>query len=98
MESVSVTDLYQASFLLLGGCELTSVQCFPMTGSIACRMTFAGPKLGDLMDEWFAKEASANLWAFRTAYNQVNSYVHQAKRNYDITQRKAAKTTAGGEL
>jgi hypothetical protein len=87
MESVSVTDLYQASYLLLGGCELTAVQCFPMTGSIACRMTFSGPKLGELMDDWFAKSASANLWAFRTAYNQVNSYVHQAKKGYDRSRR-----------
>ena len=98
MESVSVTDMYQASFLLLGGCELTAVQCFPMTGSIACRMTFSGSRLSELMDEWFAKTANANLWAFRTAYNQVNSYVHQAKRNYDLTRRRGTtdRTEGGG--
>jgi hypothetical protein len=96
MESISVTDLYQASFLLLEGCELTGIECFPMTGSIACRMTFSGPKLPTLMDTWFEKSASANLWAFRTAYNQVNSYVHQAKKNFDRTRRGAERGAAGG--
>jgi hypothetical protein len=87
MDSVSVTDLYQASFLLLNGCTLTSVECIPMTGSIACRMTFAGSGVASLVDAWFDKSASANLWAFRAAYNQVNSYVHQAKKGYDRSRR-----------
>jgi hypothetical protein len=39
------------------------------------------------MDTWFAKEAVVNLWAFRTAYNQINSHVHQAKKNYDLAKR-----------
>ena len=93
MDSVSVTDLYQASFLLMNGCELTGVECIPMTGSLACRMTFAGPGVALLIDAWFDKSASANLWAFRSAYNQVNSYVHQAKKSYDRSHRGCA---AGG--
>jgi len=89
MDSVSVTDLYQASYLLLNGCALTSVECIPMTGSIACRMTFSGSGVASLVDAWFDKSASANLWAFRAAYNQVNSYIHQAKKGYDRSRRSS---------
>lgn len=95
MDSVSVTDLYQASFLLLNGCDLTGVECIPLTGSVACTMTFSGQRVSDLVDAWFDKSASANLWAFRSAYNQVNSYVHQAKKSYDLSRRRKAKEGGG---
>jgi len=41
-----------------------------------------------------------NLHAFRGAYGQVNSYVHQAKKNFDREQRLARRGLAadGGAL
>ena len=92
METLSVTDLYQASYLLLNGCELTAVECIPMPGSIGCTMTFSGARLSELVDAWFDKSASANLWAFRSAYNQVNGYVHQAKKSFDLSRRRGEKS------
>ncbi len=83
-----VTDLYQASYLLMNGCELSGVECVPTGGSLSCRMSFRGPRLEECLDAWFEKAAVANLWAFRTAYTQVNSYVHQAKKHYEKAQRR----------
>jgi hypothetical protein len=93
MERVGVTDLYQACWLLLKGCELTGIECIPMGGTLSCRLSFAGSNLEELQDEYFQKRSCVNLWAFRSAYNQVNSYVHQAKKSYE--QAKRRETAAG---
>jgi hypothetical protein len=41
-----------------------------------------------------------NLHAFRSAYGQVNGYVHQAKKSFDREQRLARRglATDGGAL
>lgn len=98
METVEVTDLYQASWLLLSGCQLSGIQCIPMSGTLSCLMNFVGPRIYELQEQYFDKKASVNLWAFRTAYNQVNSYIHQAKKSYEQAKRRetAGATTAQG--
>jgi len=88
MDHADVTDLYQASYLIVKGCTLDSIECIPTGGSISCRMTFSGPELPSAQDEYFAHAAVVNLYAFRSAYNQVNSYVHQAKKSYDLRRRE----------
>ena len=87
MQSAQVTDLYQASFLLLSGCELTEVQCIRTAGSLSCRMSFTGEEVEELIGAWWEKAAVVNLWSFRSAYNQINSYIHQAKKSYQRTLR-----------
>ena len=89
METAEITDLYQASYLLLNGCNLESVECIPLAGNLGCKLCFTGPNLDTLSQAWFEKKAVVNLWAFRTAYNQVNSLVHQAKKNHNHTARLA---------
>jgi hypothetical protein len=96
MESVEVTDLYQASWLILSGCQLTGIQCIPMSGSLGCLMVFTGPRIYEMQEEYFEKRASVNLWAFRSAYNQVNSYIHQAKKSYDQGRRRETGNVAAG--
>lgn len=91
METAQITDLYQASFLLLSGCELTGIECIPTGGTVSCRMSFRGQALAELTQSWWDKEAVVNLWAFRSAYSQINSYVHQAKKSYDQTQRRGGQ-------
>jgi hypothetical protein len=90
MESVVVTDLYQASYLLLGGCELTGVECLPTGGALSCRIGFRGENVEALTQAWYEKKASANLWAFRSAYNEINSCVHQAKKSYEQAARRGS--------
>jgi hypothetical protein len=88
METAEVTDLYQASYLLLSGCELTGIECIPTGGAFSCRMSFRGDRMPELLDDWFSRRAAANLYSFRTAYNQVNGYVHQAKMTHSRLSRK----------
>jgi hypothetical protein len=88
MDTVQVTDLYQASYYLLSGCELVGIECIPTGGAVSCRLNFRGPDLANLAQRWWDKEAQVMLWDFRSAYSQINSYVHQAKKSYDLAQRR----------
>ncbi len=88
METAQITDLYQASYFLLSGCELVGIECIPTGGAMSCRISFRGERLEELTQQWWDKQAVVNLWAFRSAYSQVNSYVHQAKKSYDLAARR----------
>jgi hypothetical protein len=81
-ETVVVTDLYEAAYLVLEEARLEAVECIRLSGSLACSLKFSGKGLLESQDEYFSKRAVVNLYAFRQAYNQVNSLVHQAKKNY----------------
>lgn len=87
MTAIGVTDLYQAAYFLVQGGRLEGVECIPVGGALTCRLTFSGDGLEAAQDAFFAKAAEVNLFAFRQAYNQVNSYVHQAKKSYDFQRR-----------
>jgi hypothetical protein len=88
METAQITDLYQASYFLLSGCELVGIECIPTGGAISCRISFRGERLEELTQQWWDKQSVVNLWAFRSAYSQVNGYVHQAKKSYDLAARR----------
>lgn len=99
MERVGVTDLYQAAYLVVRGARLEAVECIPVGGAVGCRLTFGGEALEAAQEEFFAKTAAVNLYAFRQAYNQVNSYVHQAKKSYETGKKRREDTRrdlAGG--
>ena len=79
-EQVSTTDLYESTFYLLGGCELVSIEAERIDGSITCRLTFKGDKLGHLQLEYFAGQAKVPLFGFRRAFGQINALVYSAKK------------------
>jgi len=91
MTTADITDLYEAAYLILSGCTLEEVTCIPVSESLTCTMTFSGKGLPEAQDEFFARKAFVNLHAFRSAYGQVNSYVHQAKKSYDRERRMARR-------
>lgn len=91
-EKIDVTDLYHACYLLVNGCKLVGVECLPLAGTVGCRLSMAGRDVRRLCAEYYEQRATVNLYAFRQAYNQINSYVHQAKKCYDKARR------AGGGL
>ena len=95
MQTADVTDLYEAAYLILSGCTLEEVACIPVSETLACRMTFSGHALARAQDEFYAKKAVVNLHAFRGAYGQVNTYVHQAKKSFD-RERRMARHAGGG--
>jgi hypothetical protein len=95
-ERVTTTDLYESTFYLLGGCELTGIEAERVNGSISCRLTFRGEKLADLQSEYFAGRAHVALFPFRRAYGQVNALVYSAKKKAK-NQLRQEQATQGGE-
>jgi hypothetical protein len=91
METVQITDLYQASYYILNGCELVGVECIPTGNSTSCQIGVRGSNLAGLEESWFGKKAAANLWAFRNAYSQINSHVQQAKRSFEFGRRQGGR-------
>jgi hypothetical protein len=89
MHTAHITDLYEAAYLILSGCTVEEVSCIPVSESLSCRMTFSGDALAGAQDDFYAKKACVNLHAFRQAYGQVNTYVHQAKKSFDRERRMA---------
>ena len=87
METAEVSDLYQASFYLLSGCEILGVECIPAGKGTSCRILVRGRELTRLETAWFEKSAAVNLWSFRTAYTEINSHVQNAKRSFEISRR-----------
>jgi hypothetical protein len=87
METVEVTDLYQASYYLLSGCEITGVECIRAGKGTSCRLTVQGANLATLASDWFERQAVVNLWTFRNAYTEINSHVQQAKRSFELSLR-----------
>lgn len=93
METVEVTDLYQASWYLISGCEIIGVECIRAGNGTSCRIVVQGQKLPELSQQWFDRTALVNLWTFRNAYSEINSHVQQAKRSFELNRR-----FKGGEL
>ncbi len=88
MENVSVTDLYEAAYFLMNGFELKEVECIPISGKLSCRLSFSGENLNNLQDSYFKRTVKVNLFAFRQSYNTINSYIHQAKKNYNMNKKR----------
>ena len=81
--------------------QLEEVACIPVSESLSCRLSFSGDGIATAQEEFYAKRACVNLHAFRSAYGQVNSYVHQAKKSYDRERRCARREDTrleGGRL
>ena len=94
-ETVSTTDLYEGTFYLMGGCELTGIEAQRVDGSITCRLTFRGERLAELQSEYFAGRARVALFPFRRAFGQVNALVYSAKKKAKGQLRQQA--SEGGE-
>ena len=96
-ESVTTTDLYESTFYLMGGCELTGIEAERVDGFITCRLTFRGEKLAELQSEYFAGRARVALFPFRRAFGQVNALVYSAKKKAKGRLRQQ-QATEGGAL
>ena len=90
METIGITDLYEASFLFVNDCIFTGVECVPMAGVLGCRILFKNDEeLIEVQERFRSRDATVNLYKFRQAYNMVNSYIHQAKKSYEIAQKRS---------
>ena len=94
-ETVSTTDLYEGTFYLMGGCELTGIEAERVDGAITCRLSFRGERLAELQSEYFAGRAKVSLFPFRRAFGQVNALVYTAKKRAK-GQMRQERTAEGG--
>jgi hypothetical protein len=97
MESIEVTDLYEAAYLAMKGGRLDGVACIPLSKSIACTFTFSGEALSPFQEAYRRKEAEVNLFAFRGAYTRVNGYMREAKKAYEKERRELRRERVSGE-
>jgi hypothetical protein len=93
MESVEVTDLYEAAYLVVRGGRIEGVQCIPLSLSLGCAFTIRGEGMEKEQGKFQRKAAEANLYAFRSAYGQVNALMREAKKAYERERRRGC----GGE-
>ena len=96
LQYVDVTDLYEAAFLITQGNRIEEIQCIPVSDMVSCRITLAGAEVRTAQSVYENRKACVNVHEFRSAYHQVNSFVHEAKKNYDRQLRQLRKT--GGVL
>lgn len=89
MQTAQITDLYEAAFLVLSGCNLERVSCIPISRTLSCRFDFSGEKIEELLEQVRSRTAVVNLSSFRSCYSQVNSYVHEAKKSWEREMRKS---------
>ncbi|MCF0241140.1 MAG: hypothetical protein HUK25_00790 [Treponema sp.] len=82
MPLVYVTDLYEAAYLLMNGCTIESISCIELSKTVSCRICISGKDVQDLSENMRNRTASGNLYQFRNAYSTVNSFVHEAKKNF----------------
>ncbi len=94
-ECITTTDLYEATFYLLGGCELLGIEATRVNGGIACRLSFSGSRLEELQSEYFAGKARVPLFPFRRAFGQINALVYSAKKKAKSQLRQ--EVAEGGE-
>lgn len=64
MDTVTVTDLYEAAYLILSGCTLEGVSCIPVSESLSCRLTFSGAGHEKAQDAFYAQEAVVTCTRF----------------------------------
>jgi hypothetical protein len=96
-DAISTTDLYEATFYLLGGCELLGIEATRVNGTITCRLTFRGPRLEELQAEYFAGRARVALLPFRRSFGQLHALVYSAKKKAKSQLRQQEKAAEGGE-
>ena len=84
---VEVTDLYEAAYLVTEGCRIEGVRCIPLSKSMGCSFTVSGEAIGTKREAFQEKRAAVNLYAFRSAYTQVNGYLVEAKKAWEREQR-----------
>jgi hypothetical protein len=91
MEHADITDLYEAAYLVVEGCRIEGVRCIPLSKSVGCSFTVSGEGIEGKREAFQEKRAAVNLYAFRSAYTQVNGYLVEAKKAYDREQRASNK-------
>ena len=79
---LSISDLYEASFYLLNGLELTDISCSYLNNKVLCQLHFTGAKATELQYLYFQGKCMVNLFEFRRTYSHLNFQIHEAKKKF----------------
>lgn len=82
--SISTSDLYEAAYYLVNGCELVEITAAPAGRELRCRMSFAGQSIEHLQVSYLHGHAAANLFQFRRAYNELAAALMRAKKQAKV--------------
>ena len=95
--TIHVTDLYESCYFYLNGAEITAITCEQVNGKLTCKITFTGSNLASLQYKYYSNECLVNLYSFRRAFQQITSYLNEAKKKYKQQQKiSRGVTTPGG--
>ena len=78
LESVEVCDTYLAAWLVLNGCTIARCTRRPEAGPLGGLVVFRGPRVHELVQEYFNHGARVEIWEFRAATNQITRCLHEA--------------------
>lgn len=89
---INTTDLYEAAFYLTLGAEITAIEAFSVNRKATCRLYLSGNDIAEAQAKYFQGKASVNLFEFRRAYQQVASYITDAKK--ELKRKQAHEEAA----
>jgi len=84
----ATTDLYEATYYYLNGCELVEITGERVNGRITCELTFGKPDISNLQLTYLRGRAEVNVFQFRRAYGQITSWVARAKKEFKSRPRE----------
>ena len=91
MTQVTTTDLYEAVYYTLNGCQLVAIEGVPSNKEIKCQLIFEGDFIEKLQVSYLHGSALVNLMKFRRAYNQVSRWVLNARRKFEKTLKQGGQ-------
>lgn len=97
MQKISTCDLYEATYFVMNGCKIETIEGLQVNGKVACKLTFRGENLPTLQIQYLNGEATVNLLQFRRAYGQLNAWVSTSRRKFKNQLKQLQHQTQGGE-
>jgi hypothetical protein len=94
-DHVITGDVYESCYYILRGCTLLAIEGTPINGKISCRLKFTGPGILEKQAEYFSGKACVDLFEFRRTYQQICTWIQQAKRRINHQLQQTA-TIQGG--
>ena len=87
------TDLYEATYYYLNGCELVEIQGQRVNGKVTCKLTFKKPDISELQLTYLRGKACVNILSFRRAYGQIQAWVVRAKKGFSSSPQNQGGRT-----
>ena len=98
---ITTSDAWEASWMLLNGCELIEIEGMQTKGRIICNIILKGENITRLQLAYLNGEAKASILQMRSMVGQVNAWIYAAKKKFKqqvhlASQEKTA--SQGGEV